>query len=114
MRPEANSTSLTFLAFMVADVTMSLRSRRLVKTAGRLQFYGSEYDSPTRLTLSQETHQDIGTERPLVSLVEDDDRVSIQIAFIQRLSEQYTIGHICQAVVSIRRRSEHNLAFTHI
>ena len=43
--------------------------------------------SVCKLTLSEQTHQDIGTQRPLMRFVQDQYRVSVQIAFVQRLSQ---------------------------
>lgn len=83
---EQEGGSVTFSAFIVADVTISFRSRLLDKTVGvalTLQFKSNVGE----LTLPQQAHQYVGTERTLVSLIQDDYAVPVEIPFVERLSK---------------------------
>jgi hypothetical protein len=84
---------LTFSAFIVAEVTMSLRSRRLVKTGFGILLALSICNFVPR-TFPQETHENICTQRSFVGLVQDNDAVSVKIPLIQRLAQQNTVGHV--------------------
>lgn len=60
----------------------------------------------SRLTLSQQAHQDVGVERPLVSLVEDDDAVAVQIAFVERLAKHHTVRHVYEVLLLAQTQGE--------
>jgi hypothetical protein len=47
-----------------------------------------------QLTLSQQTHENIRVEGTLVSFVENDDAVPIEISLVERLSQHDTISHV--------------------
>ena len=44
--------------------------------------------------LAQDAEQDVGVEGALVGLVHDDARVSVKIAFLQRLAQQDAVCHV--------------------
>lgn len=49
---------------------------------------------PGELTLSQQTHQYIGTERTFVGFIQNDYAVPVEIPLVEGLSEEHTISHI--------------------
>ena len=78
---------------MVADVTMSLRSRRRERTIECELAFVRQRETK-RLTLPQQSHEDISVQRPLVSFIENDDAVAIEISFIERFSKQNSVRHV--------------------
>ena len=86
---------MTLSAFIVADVMMSFRSLRLVSTK-RLQ--SKTTSSKDEHTLPKQAHQNIGTQRSFVSLVQYDDAISIEVTLVERFSQEYTVGHICKTL----------------
>jgi len=59
--------------------------------------------------LLEQTHEDIGSERPLVSLIEDDGRVPGKHVVVHGLSKKHTVGHVLEERrVSIRHVLESN------
>lgn len=54
-----------------------------------------EVSSP-RQDLAQQAHEDVGVERALVRLVEDDDAVAVEVALVERLAQHDTVRHVCK------------------
>ena len=76
---------------MVADVTMSLRSRLRDRTRGVVSMQAVL--NRVKLTLPEEPHQDVRAQGTLVRLIKDDNAIPIQISLVQRLAKQNTIRH---------------------
>ena len=49
------------------------------------------------LTLPEQTHEDVGTEGPFVGLIQDDDTIPIQVSFVQGLSKENAVRHVCMS-----------------
>lgn len=70
---------------------------------------GSKDERDGETHLLEQTHQDIGGEGPLVSLIEDDGRVPREHVVVHGFSEQHTVGHVLEERrVSVRHVLESN------
>ena len=74
-----------------------------VKQAGRvLRYHGIQEKGggsylevrPLSRHLLEDAHEDVGGQRALVSLVQDDDAVALQQGVVHGLPEQHAVGHV--------------------
>lgn len=85
---------------MVADVTISLRSRRLAqnvrkrKTKNNKKKNESREDNIPCHDVAQQAKEDICVERALVCLVHDDDTILVKVSLIEALAQKDTIRHV--------------------